>query len=403
MMNFLFRTFYPIRIFGGFASALLLCGLALHAAAANRIEVFSHDTDKWHVSVPEGYELKFLARMDKPRLFAFHADEMIVGSQSGNIYRLKPPYVQAEKLFKTDGYPSSIAFRNGEMLVAKTNGLYHAPYRKNQKISWSDFSSVARLPGGWGHTSRTVKVGPDGKIYLSLGISSNCSNQYLGKGYSFPNRRGGVLVLDEQPKKPAWKVYSSGLRNPVGMSWHPLSGALYASNNGPDHHGYDQPPEYFSRLAEGSFHGMPWFQFNGREVMRDHCISVSPPRHDVSKPVATFPARSAPMGVAFIPASFSARWHNNAVVALHGSWATLPSGGAFGNKASRRSPWIARVKLSTEPAVVFPLLEGFQNKAGQRLARPVGLDFAPDGTLYFTSDGGAFEGLFRLARTRPKK
>ncbi len=413
-MNFPFRFNSPKRAFSAFFVALLLCGptsyamaataatasfgIGVTSAAAYHTESFTHGNDRWSVSVPGGYELKFLASMDSPRMFAFYEGEMIVGSRSGYIYRLKAPYVHAETLLKTFGSPGSIAFRDGKMLVARTNGLYSVTYRKNRKMSWTDFSLVAKLPGGWGHTSRTVKVGPDGKIYLSLGISGNCSNQYLDESYSFSKRRGGVLLLDEQAKKAVWKVYSSGLRNPVGMAWHPLSGSLYASNNGPDHHGYEQPPEYFSRLTAGSFHGMPWFQFNGERLVRDGCVSAPPPRDDVSTPVATFPARNAPMGVAFIPASFSAAWRNNAVVALHGSWATLPDGGVNGEDASRRPPWIARVELGTEPAKVFPLLEGFQNKDGKRLARPMGIDFAPDGSLYFTSDGGAFTGLFRLQK-----
>ena len=406
-MNFLFCFNSPAHTFSTFFAVLLLCGITSHAAAesfsfgvssgsAYHIESFTYGNDRWSVSVPDGYELKFLASMDKPRLFAFYEDEMIVGSRNGYIYRLKAPYVQAEKLLKTYGYPGSIAFRDDKMLVAKTSGLYSVTYRKNRKMSWTDFALVAKLPGGWGHTSRTVKVGPDGKIYLSLGISGNCSNEYLDESYSFSNRRGGVMVLDEQPKKAVWKVYSSGLRNPIGMAWHPVSGELYASNNGPDHHGYEQPREYFSRLKSGSFHGMPWFQFKGKRLVRDDCVSASPPRDDVTKPVATFPARNAPMGVAFIPTTFSDTWRNNAVVALHGSWATLPDGGASGKDSSRRPPWIARVVLGTEPAKVSPLLEGFQNKDGKRLARPMGVGFAPDGSLYFTSDGGAFEGLFRL-------
>jgi glucose/arabinose dehydrogenase len=44
------------------------------------------------------------------------------------------------------------------------------------------------------------------------------------------------------------------------------------------------------------------------------------------------------------------------------------------------------------------LVSGFQRDNGERWARPVGVAFGPDGALYFTSDGGATEGLFRLRR-----
>lgn len=97
---------------------------------------------------------------------------------------------------------------------------------------------LAALPGG-GHSSRTVRVGPDGRIYLALSIAGNCDDQYLGADYTFEDRRGGVLVLNEQDGKTHWEAYASGLRNPVGFDWHPKTGALYASNNGPDHLGFE--------------------------------------------------------------------------------------------------------------------------------------------------------------------
>jgi glucose/arabinose dehydrogenase len=50
---------------------------------------------------------------------------------------------------------------------------------------------------------------------------------------------------------------------------------------------------------------------------------------------------------------------------------------------------------------VEELVSGFQLDNGKRWARPVGVAFGPDGALYFTSDGGATEGLFRLRRLPP--
>jgi glucose/arabinose dehydrogenase len=177
---------------------------------------------------------------------------------------------------------------------------------------------------------------------------------------------------------------------------------LYASNNGPDHLGFEQPPEYFSRLLPGSFHGMPWFQFDGQRLRRDHCIARDPPRPigAVSVPVATFPARNAPMGVAFVPTgALDPRLEGDAIVALRGSWGTQPSGGAMGDPATRREPKLVRVRFAQgEAQEVEDLVSGFQLPDGERWARPVGVGFGPDGALYFTSDSGT-EGLFRLIRS----
>ncbi len=374
-------------------------------ALAYEEQVLTLDGVQRSVRVPRGYRLEFLSRLDRPRLLTFAANgDLFAGAKSGRVYRLPPPYTGAEVLVETGGYPHSVAFRPGEILIAKTEGVYRAPYQPGQKsIAAEAVKLLAALPGGGGHNSRTVGVGPDGRVYASLGIQYNCSEQYLGAGYDFDEQRGGVLVLEERNGKAGWEPYASGLRNPVGIDWQPQTGVLYASNNGPDHLGYEQPPEYFSRLAKNSFHGMPWFQFDGKQLQRDECASSKPPRplSEVSKPAAIFPSRNAPLGMAFVPrGAMDATLEFDAAVALHGSWGTKPGGGFAGRAATRREPKIVMVRFQNGEAVrVDNLVTGFQLPDGERWARPAGVAFGPDGALYFSSDSD-INGVFRLKRVR---
>ncbi|MFA6903123.1 MAG: PQQ-dependent sugar dehydrogenase [Gallionellaceae bacterium] len=393
-----------------FSLLLMLCLAAVPAQAGTGALVYEEqvltvDGVNRTVRVPRGYRLEFLARLDKPRMLTFAANgDLFAGSKSGKVYRLPPPYTKAEVLLELDDYPHSVAFRKGEMLIAQTDGVYRAPYTPGQRVIVREaLQLLAALPAGGGHNSRTVGVGPDGRVYASLGIQYNCSEQYLGEGYRFDEQRGGVLVLRESGGKASWETYASGLRNPVGFDWHPQTGVLYAANNGPDHRGFDQPPEYFSKLTAGSFHGMPWFQYDGKKLQRDDCASSKPPRplSEVSQPVATFPSRNAPLGMAFAPGgALDSSLEFDAAVALHGSWGTAPGGGFIGRAATRREPKIVMVRFKEGQAVrVDDLVSGFQLPDGERWARPAGVAFGPDGALYFSSDSDN-NGLFRLQRVR---
>ncbi|MCW9024600.1 MAG: PQQ-dependent sugar dehydrogenase [Gammaproteobacteria bacterium] len=327
---------------------------------------------------------------------------LLIGAKSDQIYRLSKPYRNPEALVKLTNYPHSIAFRNNEIFIATSDALYQAPYIASQKIIPPvKLKKYALLPSGRGHSSRTVRVGPDKRVYISIGISGNCSDQYLGPEYSFKNHRGGVMVLNENLPKPVWEAHASGLRNPVGFDWHPETGDMYLTNNGPDHLGFDQPPEYFSRAAPGSFHGMPWFYFDGKSIQRDDCINSKPPRQqvEVEKPVLVFPSRNAPLGMAFVPlGGMDKRFEFDAIVALHGSWATQPKGSYLGDKSTRREPKLVIVRFENGRAQrIDDLVTGFQLNNGTRLLRPAGVIIGPDGDVYFTSDGG-LHGLFRLRR-----
>ncbi len=354
--------------------------------------------------VPEGMKVEFLAPLDGPRfLTRGSTNELLIGSRGARIYRLKWPYTEPEILVTLFGRNHSIAYRNGKIFVAETSGLYTAPYDNSTFVPKpEDFVLHTTLPSQTGgHWSRTVIVGPDQKLYIGIGISGNCSDEYLDNSYPFERRRGGVYVLDESDVSPSLKPYSSGLRNPIGLAFHPVSGILYASNAGPDNLGFYQPPEVFSALSQGSFHGMPWFQYYNSEFRSGECATSPPPRliEDATTPGTTFDARSTPEGIVFATdSSLGASAQNNALIAIHGSWAIPPGG----DNASRRPPKIVMVNFfEGKPEGVVDIVTGFQRKDGTRFARPCGMLMGLDGNLYFTSDAGEVTGLFRLSGVFP--
>ena len=372
-------------------------------------------TNEFTVRIPVGFELEILTtELAGPRVIHNHEGTLLVGSKSGSVYQLEAPYKEPIQIARLQDYPHSAVVHDGYLYVAHTSGVLRTRWPLSNgaavlPLSNEHFEKVVEVPGGGGHNSRTLKLGPDDRLYLSLGITGNCSDEYLDRTYPWNARRGGMFVLelnDEKQRESTQAThrlmpYASGLRNPVGFDWHPTTGVMYASNNGPDHLGYELPRESFAKITANSFHGMPWFQWQGDQLLRDPCIRSTPPRAaaDVVAPVATFPARIAPMDVGFAHESVSgwSAFHGDAIVALHGSWATS-DGGARGDPSTRREPMIVRVEFDDNgesTGHVSSLVEGFQLENGTRWARPMGIAFLDDGSLFFTSDGGV-AGLYRL-------
>jgi len=361
------------------------------------------------IKIPKNLKLEYVMSLEQPRIISISKQgEMFIGSKSGYIYRLSTPYNKVVKLLKLSNYPHSIVVRDGFIYIAQTNGLYRAPYRLGQKsILIKDVIKYISLPGGFGHNSRTVRLGPDNNLYVSLGISGNCSNQFIGGDYAKSQQRGGILLLQNTSEnKLKWRAYATGLRNPVGFDWQPQTGLMYASNNGPDHWGFELPREYFTKVAADSFHGMPWYQVIDNKVVNDKCINSKPAlaATNVTKPVLTFDARNAPMAVAFIrgdaPGKMLKKYNGDALVALRGSWAVPDSGKLKGSKAGRREPKLVLVRFENGKAQqVDDFLSGFQLSDGTRWARPIGVIAAPDGNIYFTSDD-AINGLYRIKKVK---
>ena len=361
---------------------------------------FSIGQYQFAIDIDPSFQLEILnVNLQRPRVIHFAGERLFIGSVSGNVYWLDPPYKTPNILTTLEGYPHSIVVRNGQIYIARTEDILVAKYDKeNPTLSSKDFEKFVKLPGGAGHNSRTLKLGPQQKLYVSLGITGNCSDQWLDNRYPFDNRRGGIFVIDESGKTPTLQPFGSGLRNPVGFAWNNEGSAIYATNNGPDHLGFDQPGETFSRITEGTNFGMPWYQHNGSEYVRDPCIASEPPfpKSALSEPSALLPARNAPMDMTFVPAQLSGKYHGDALIALHGSWATAEKGSFDGDPASRREPGIVRVVFENGVVTdIVDVLKGFQLEDGRRWGRPMGIAPGPDGHIYFTSDGGV-NGLYRL-------
>jgi hypothetical protein len=113
-------------------AATLLAGASSHGRdALERIEaIVKVGGEAREVRIPSGYSLQILTEaLQSPRLLTFAPDgDLFIGSRAGRVYRLRSPYREPEVFAEAGGYPHSVAFRPGEILIADTDGIYAAPY-----------------------------------------------------------------------------------------------------------------------------------------------------------------------------------------------------------------------------------------------------------------------------------
>lgn len=259
--------------------------------------------------------------------------------------------------------PFGIAFRGDTMYVAEERAV-----KRFDPGTGAPVTIISRIPSG-GHSTRTILFGPDGKLYLSVGSSCNICDERdsLRAAVSQFNRDGS-----------GGRMFAKGLRNTVGMAFHPTTGELWGGNNDRDNLGDDVPPEHVNIIKDGRFYGWPQCYLPGKpnpEYGSADCSRVEPPAISVQ-------AHSAPLGLAFYTGTqFPRDYRGDAFVTLHGSWnRTVPTGAK-----------VIRVQVDStgrRAVGVDDFIVGWQLPDGSRWGRPVGLLVLPDGSLLVSDDTG---------------
>jgi glucose/arabinose dehydrogenase len=99
------------------------------------------------------------------------------------------------------------------------------------------------------HWTRNLIISPNNDhLYVTVGSGSNVDIEY-------PSRASVQRAkLDGSNNE----TFAWGLRNPVGIDFHPKTGDLYVAVQERDAIGDDLVPDYFTRIQKDEFYGWPF-------------------------------------------------------------------------------------------------------------------------------------------------
>ena len=269
--------------------------------------------------------------------------------------------------------PNGIVFSKGTLYVAERTKI----------TRWDNIEANLDNPGpgklvvdgldptnGPGHNWKYLAMGPDGKLYFNIGSPDNITMPLYNQ----------ASIFRVDPANGQLERVATGVRNSVGMDFHPVTQKLWFTEHGRDWLGEDVPNDELNVVSRvGENFGFP-FCHQGDIVdpiygKYDTCANATPP-------VLKLGAHVAPLGMKFYTGNmFPAEYKNNILMARHGSW----------NKSEKRGYDVMRVVLDADGKVAKyePFVSGFltDDKADPPMwGRPVDILQLPDGSILFSDD-----------------
>jgi glucose/arabinose dehydrogenase len=252
---------------------------------------------------------------------------------------------------------------DGALLIAEQHRIIRLDGERRARI----VVPAGVLPDRDQHGWRYAGLGPDGKLYVAVGAPCDiCAVRSL---------EGTIVRL--RPDGHQLEVFARGVRNSLGIDWHPLTGELFFTDSSGDHQGDLNPPDELNRAPAPGLHfgfpyvygdGLPYPQFAGQD----------PPQR-TTPPALAFDANGAALGIDFYTGRmFPDDYRNDALVAQHGA----------GDRSQPIGYRVMRVRFGEfglpRRAEVF--IDGWVGADGSVTGRPVDLEELPDGSLLISDD-----------------
>ena len=336
------------------------------------------------ITLPPGFSIElYTDKVPNARSLALGGNDTVYVStqRDGRIYAVTPGAggePQVRTLASGLRTPNGIAYHNGDLYVAETERLLRYVDIDNNLDDLPDAEVLgAPFPSERHHGWRYIAFGPDGKLYMSIGAPCNVCD-----------REGFGIIQRMNPDGTGRETVARGVRNSVGLAFHPSTGELWFTDNGRDMLGDNLPAGELNRLErEGQHFGFPYC----------HGGDVSDPEFGERRSCDEFqaPARKlgphvAPLGLlVYSGPMFPAEYRGSVLIAEHGSW----------NRSEKIGYRLTLVRMNgNDPQSYEVFAEGWL-KNGRVTGRPVDLLTLEDGSLLVSDDQSG--SLYRILYTAP--
>ena len=279
---------------------------------------------------------------------------------------------QRHVLLQQLNQPFGMALVGDTFYVGNTDGVMAYPYTPGA----TQITAPGRRLSTYktrGHWTRSLLPSRDGRrLYVGVGSLSNIAEH----GIEAEEGRACIQELDLATGRE--RTFASGLRNPVGLAWEPVTGRLWTVVNERDGLGDETPPDYLTSVSDGGFYGWPYCYWG--KTVDDRVPQDAAKVASALQPDYALGGHIASLGLCWMPAGTLPGFDvDGMVIGQHGSW--------------------NRSKLSGYKVVFVPFANGRPSGAVRDIlwgflapdesvsyGRPVGVAIGPDGRSLLVAD-----------------
>ncbi len=325
------------------------------------------------IQLPPGFEIEIYATDVENARQMVRGDNgvLFVGSRrAGNVYALSDTngdgaIDQQLTIAKDLKMPSGLAFRQGDLYVGAVESILRFPKIESRLDAPVKEVLSEGFPDKTHHGWKYLGFGPDGWLYVPVGAPCNICDD---AGFAEIRR----LNIDTGEIQ----TYANGVRNSVGMDWHPANGSLWFTDNGRDHMGDDMPADELNFAPKSGLHfGYPYCHqgdtLDPEFGKGKSCANYQVPAHNLGAHVAA-------LGMKFYTGKqFPDEYQQRLFIVERGSW----------NRSSKVGYRIVMVKASATGVVTdFQVFASGWLQGEEAWGRLNDVLVLPDGSLLVSDD-----------------